>query len=204
MRALEWNPAFSPIVTALIILGAGLFFYLLLPRLITRHGRTNAWLLLLPKIAIAVLIIVALLDPDLRLSGWNSTPTRVLILRDISSSMDLRDDGANSRNAPRDGIISRLESAAPPSIHFEVLPFDTSLHEAGYSPKTDAVRGTDLRRNLPRLRQPAQPRRCGRRDPAHGRRRRNRRSARSPIRAVRCRRPRHAAGFVGRHRHSRR
>ena len=144
MKALEWNPAFGPIVTALIILGAGLFFYLLLPRLVVRHGRTNAWLLLLPKLAIALLVVLALLDPDLRLSGWNSTPAKVLILRDISSSMDLRDDGSSPRSARVDGIISRLESAAPPSIHFEVLPFDTALHEAGYSPKTNAVRGTDL------------------------------------------------------------
>jgi hypothetical protein len=144
MKALEWNPAFGPIVTALIILGAGLFFYLLLPRLVVRHGRTNAWLLLLPKMIVALLIVLALLDPDLRLSGWNSTPAKVIILRDISSSMDLRDDGSSPRSARVDGIISRLESTAPSSIRFEVLPFDTSLHEAGYSPKTNAVRGTDL------------------------------------------------------------
>jgi uncharacterized membrane protein len=144
MRALEWNPAFGPIATALIILGAGLFFYALRPRLVLRHGRVHAWLLLLPKLLVALLIIVALLDPDLRLGGWNSTPAKVLILRDISSSMDLRDDGSNPRSARVDGIISRLESTAPSSIHFEVLPFDTSLHEAGYAPKTDAVRGTDL------------------------------------------------------------
>ena len=144
MKALEWNPAFGPIATALIILGAALFFYLLRPRLAVRHGRLNAWLLLLPKMLVALLIILALLDPDLRLSGWSSTPAKVIILRDISSSMDLRDDGSSSRTARVDGIISRLESAAPLSIHFEILPFDTSLHEAGYTPKTDAVRGTDL------------------------------------------------------------
>ena len=41
MKGLEWNPAFGPIVTSLIILGAGLFFYLLLPRLVARHGRVG-------------------------------------------------------------------------------------------------------------------------------------------------------------------
>ena len=144
MKGLEWNPAFGPIITALIILGAGLFFYLLRPRLVARHGRLNGWLLLLPKIMVVTLIVLALLDPDLRLSGWNSTPAKVIILRDISSSMDLRDDGSASRSDRVDAMIRQLEAAAPPSIHFKVLPFDTSLHEAGYAPKTDAVRGTDL------------------------------------------------------------
>jgi uncharacterized membrane protein len=144
MKGLEWNPAFGPIVMALIILGACLFFYVLRPRLVLRHGRANAWLLLLPKMFIALLIVVALLDPDLRLSGWNSTPAKVIILRDISSSMDLRDESSTTRTARVDEMINRLESEAPSSIHFEVLPFDTSLHEAGYVPKTNDVRGTDL------------------------------------------------------------
>ena len=144
MKGLEWNPAFGPIVTALIILGAALVFYLLRAHLAPRHGRLNAWLLLLPKMIIVGLLVLALLDPDLRLTSWNSTPAKVLILRDISSSMDLRDDGSTSRSSRVDGIIHQLESSAPSSIHFEVLPFDTTLHEAGYSPKGDAVRGTDL------------------------------------------------------------
>jgi uncharacterized membrane protein len=144
MNRLEWNPAFGPIVTALIILGAALVFYLLRAHLAPRHGRLNAWLLLLPKMLIVGLLVLALLDPDLRLTGWNSTPAKVLILQDISSSMDLRDDGSSTRTERVAGIIHQLESSAPGSIHFEVLPFDTALHEQGYTPKGDAIRGTDL------------------------------------------------------------
>jgi uncharacterized membrane protein len=144
MKALEWNPAFGPIVMALIILGACTFLYILLARMVVRHGRGDAWLLLLPKAVVVTLIVLALLDPDLRLSGWNATPAKVLILRDISSSMDLRDDGSSSRSERVDRIIHQLEASAPLTIHFEVLPLDTTLHEAGYVQKTDAVRGTDL------------------------------------------------------------
>jgi hypothetical protein len=144
MKTLEWNPAFGPIVTSLIILSAGFFFYFLRTHLAPRHGRLNAWLLLLPKMLIVFLIIMALLDPDLRLSGWNSTPARVLILQDISSSMDLRDDGSATRSERVAGLIRQLESSAPSSIHFEVLPFDTSLHDASYQPKDNSTRGTDL------------------------------------------------------------
>jgi len=143
MRALEWNPAFGPFITALVVLGAGVYFFVLFPRLVARHGRMNAWLLLLPKMVVAGLLVLALLDPDLKLAGWNSSPAKVLILEDISSSMDLRDD-SSTRRERAEALIRQLESGAPPSIHFEVLPFDATLHEAGYQPKTNAERGTDI------------------------------------------------------------
>jgi uncharacterized membrane protein len=144
MRALEWNPSFGPMVTALIVLGAGFYFYFLVPSLVRRHGRLNAWLLLLPKMLVVGLLVLALLDPDFKFSGWNSTPAKVLILEDISSSMDLRDDGSTTREERSADLIRQLEAAAPASMHFEVLPFDTTLHEEGFRPKNEATRGTDL------------------------------------------------------------
>ena len=90
------------------------------------------------------LLVLALLDPDLKFLGGNSTPAKVLILQDISSSMDLRDDGSSTRSERASGLIRELEASAPSSIQFQVLPFDTALHEAGYTPKSGADRGTDL------------------------------------------------------------
>ena len=144
MSALEWNPAFGPVATALIVLGSAAYFYFLLPRLVARHGRVNAWTLLFPKILIVSLLVLALLDPELKFSGASSTPAKVLILQDISSSMDLRDDASSTRSERAGALIAKLESSAPASIHFEVLPFDTALHEAGYSPRSGPDRGTDL------------------------------------------------------------
>ena len=144
MRALEWNPSFGPVVTALIVLGAGVYFYVLLQRLVRRHGRVNAWMLLLPKMLLVGLLVLALLDPDFKLSGSNSTPAKVLILEDISSSMDLRDDGSSTRSERTARLIQQLEAGAPASIRFEVLPFDTTLHEEGFHPKSGTDRGTDL------------------------------------------------------------
>jgi uncharacterized membrane protein len=144
MRSLEWNPVFGPIVTALIVLGAGGYFFLLLPRLVQRHGRVHAWMLLLPKMLIVALLVLALLDPVFKFSGSNATPAKVFILQDISSSMDLRDDGTSTRSERASALIRQLESGAPPSIHFEILPFDTTLHDPGYVPKGGVDRGTDL------------------------------------------------------------
>ena len=144
MNTLEWNPAFGPVVSATIMLGAGFYFYLLFRRLLPRHGRWNTWMLLAPKVLLVVLLVLALLDPDLKLTGWNSTPAKVIILQDISSSMDLRDDGTSTRSERVGRLISDLESSAPASIKFQVLPFDTSVHEPGYVPKDGTDRGTDL------------------------------------------------------------
>src|SRR5208282_822031 len=58
--------------------------------------------------------------------------------------MDLRDDGASTRSERAGQLIHELESAAPSTIQFQVLPFDTSLHEAGYNLPTGTERGTDL------------------------------------------------------------
>ena len=143
MKSLEWNPAFGPVVTAIIVLGVGLYFFLLAPRLIGRHGKGNASTLLVPKIVVAALVVIALLDPDFKFFGSNSKPAKVLVFDDISSSMDLRDDGSSSRAERAAKIIRELQSSAPPSVHFEILPFDSEVHASGYQPK-ETVRGTDL------------------------------------------------------------
>jgi uncharacterized membrane protein len=144
MRALEWNPAFGPVATALIVLGSAVCFYLLLPRLVTRHGRRHAWMLLAPKILLVALLVIALLDPEFKFSGANSTTAKVLILQDISSSMDLRDDGSTTRSERATRLIQQLESSAPSTLHFEILPFDTAVHPEGFTPKSGVDRGTDL------------------------------------------------------------
>jgi uncharacterized membrane protein len=142
MNSLEWNPSFSPVVSALIVLAAGAYFFLIERKVRARHGRFTAWILLLPKIVLVTLLIAALLDPDLKIHEGNTTPARVLVLQDISSSMDLKDDGKRSDRA--DALIRSLESSAPASVRFEVLPFDTTLHAVGYVPKPGVERGTDL------------------------------------------------------------
>ncbi len=144
MKALEWNPAFSPVSTALIVLGTGIFFYLLRRHLIERHGLLNTTLLLLPKVLVAGLLILALLDPDFKFSSSSASTTKVLILQDISSSMDLRDDGSSTRSERATHLIGQLESGAPANIHFQIIPFDTAPHTEGYTPKSGSNRGTDL------------------------------------------------------------
>jgi uncharacterized membrane protein len=144
MNTLEWNPAFGPVVSALIILGSGAYFYLIFRRLKPRHGAGNAWRLLAPKMLLVFLLVLALLDPDLKLAGGSAAPAKIVVLQDISSSMDLRDDGSTSRADRAASVLSQIKSSAPAGIEFQVVPFDTTLHDPGYTPPSNAVRGTDL------------------------------------------------------------
>jgi uncharacterized membrane protein len=142
MNRLEWNPTLSPLLSSIIMLAAGAYFVFIYRKVAAQHGRKNAWILLLPKLILITLLVLALLDPDLKLHEGNTTPAKVLVLEDISSSMDLKDDGRRGDRA--DALIRSLKSGAPASVKFQILPFDTSLHDEGYTPKTSAERGTDL------------------------------------------------------------
>jgi len=144
MNVIEWNPSFGPITSTTVILGAGIYFYFLFRHLVPRHGSRTTWLLLLPKTLIVGLLVLALLDPSLKLTGGNATPAKVLVLQDISSSMDLTDDGSSTRNDRASRLLRNLEADAPGTIKFVTLPFDTSLHEQGYVPKNGGDRGTNL------------------------------------------------------------
>ena len=105
------------------------------------------------------LILFALLDPDLRLSVGSSTPAKVLIFRDISSSMDLRDDGSSTRSERTAGLIHEIESAAPASVRFEVIPFDSVVHAEGCAPRGDEDARHGSGRRPGRAGQPAEIRR---------------------------------------------
>ena len=66
MKTLEWNPAFGPIVSAMIILGAG-FSLSALSAFRAASRRVNSWLCFCPRCSWSGLLVVALLDPDLKL-----------------------------------------------------------------------------------------------------------------------------------------
>ena len=144
MNALEWNPAFGPITSTIIALGAGAVVAFLFRRTAERRGRRQAWLVFAPKAVLIGLLLLALFDPTWKSTHGSATPVNVIVLQDISASMDLRDDGSSSRTDRAERAIRAIEADAPSQVHFQVIPFDTHLHEPGYRPKPGAERGTDL------------------------------------------------------------
>ncbi|MDD5262817.1 MAG: hypothetical protein PHD76_13305 [Methylacidiphilales bacterium] len=144
MNALEWNPSLGPLVFSALVLGTGALFYFLFGKLASTHGVRQAWMLLLPKITLAALLLLALLDPAWKSREANGTPLKVIVLRDVSTSMDLKDDGSTSRADRAGKLIRQIESSAPGHAHFQVLPFDTVVHDAGHEPKAGQTSGTDL------------------------------------------------------------
>ena len=153
MNALEWNPVFGPITSAILALGAGAALTVLFRRTAERRGSRQAWLVFAPKLALVGLLLLALFDPTWKASQGSSTPATVVILQDVSESMDLRDDGSTSRSDRAERAIRAIKSGAPSQVQFQIVPFDTHLHEAGYRPKAGAERGTDLAGALQALQQ---------------------------------------------------
>ena len=149
MNTFEWNPAFGPIACTLLIVIVGVGLFLSFQQLEQRQGSAVAWRLLWPKMVVAGLIFLALFDPLLKLVGTNATPARVVVLEDISSSMDLKDDGHSSRSARAGQAIQELQSFLPSNVHLQVLPFDTAIHETNYRAPDHGERGTEYRGNHP-------------------------------------------------------
>ncbi len=144
MPVLDWNPSFSPIGMTIVLFTCGLICFLLYRKVRMNRTAGEAAMLLVPKLLIILLILFALLDPTLRYSSDFATPTKINILLDISSSMDLKDDGTSTRAQRAAKLIQRLEASAPSQFQFQILPFDTAIHPANYLPKPAIERGTDL------------------------------------------------------------
>ncbi len=77
MNLFEWNPAFGPLGSSVIILGVGFGLYVIFQRLSVAQSQAMAWNLLWPKLILAVLLILALLDPSIKIVLSNSTVTPV-------------------------------------------------------------------------------------------------------------------------------
>jgi len=68
---------------------------------------------------------------------------KLIVVTDVSSSMDVVDDGVASRRVRAGKILARLKAELPATVALETLEFDTQLRNAG-RPLPAGLRGTDL------------------------------------------------------------
>ena len=129
-------------MTVILFVGAALAF--LIVRSMRLHRDPRHLLTLIPKAFLLLLFILALMDPRLHFMHESSRSTKIAILEDISSSMDLRDDGIQTRAERSADLIQKLKAMAPPHFEFQIFPFDTTIHSSNYVPKPGVERGTDL------------------------------------------------------------
>jgi len=144
MTSLSWHPHLGTLATGLILLGLVAWLWHLYRRYRSVHPPQTTWLLLTPKILVALLLVLALLDPVWRAPRPPNKNDRVLTLVDASSSMDVK-DSAESRARRAAVVVDRLKQRLGGLVELDVRNFDTEVHETGRGDGAEkGIRGTDL------------------------------------------------------------
>ena len=94
---LIWKPHLGTLANSLVILALMGWLCLLWYRYRSRYAVPRTIQLLTPKLLFTILAIVALMDPAWRNARPSDDSQKVAVVNDISTSMDVEDDGSNSR-----------------------------------------------------------------------------------------------------------
>lgn len=143
-----WTPLAHPLVIACAAVLGAAAVWIAWQRLAQRLPRRAALLITAPRVLVAALLVLALLDPGC--SGSVATGGRSLVLVvDQSGSMELADGGGGSRRERAEALAERLARSAPAGVRIERRWLDTGLRR---EPATGGGgRGTDLAAGLQEL-----------------------------------------------------
>ena len=94
---LIWRPHLGTLANSIIILAMMGWLCLLWYRYRSRYTAKRTVLLLAPKLLLTVLALTALMDPAWRNVRPTDDSQKVAVISDISTSMDVEDDGSKSR-----------------------------------------------------------------------------------------------------------
>ena len=140
---LVWMPLAPDWLNALVAVA-------LIAVLVMHHRRLRqclepraAWFHLLPRAVAALLLLLVLLGPTLRLERTAALHGAVVALVDISSSMDVVDDGHESRLVRARALVERLRTALPSGVELRTLAMDTRLRGALPDTVTAAAAGSE-------------------------------------------------------------
>jgi len=144
IAALLWRPHLSPFLCGLLVLAAAVWLWAVYQRLLARLEPVKARMIIAPKAAALILLLVAVFEPVWYVETMEKARGKLLVLVDASSSMDVVDDGQHSRLARARTAVERLKKSLPVDIQVEALDFTTQLHKAGEGTRTNGIRGTDI------------------------------------------------------------
>lgn len=148
-KMLTWHPHLPVFLCFVLMILVVVWTVAVYRRMLTRLPVWKARLLIAPRIGILLLLLLAFLNPVRNSTHAARTGSSLLALIDISSSMDVRDDGIRTRFSSALEAIETLRSKLPRSFSISTMAFDTSLraiesHQLDDSPQEAPVRGTDL------------------------------------------------------------
>lgn len=144
MGMMMWRPHLAAVASGLLVGLLVVWGFIIYRNLLSRMPRRRALLLLLPRALVALLLVVALLDPVWSRSRAVSTTDKILTVVDASSSMEVRDSGRQSRAERARALIQKIKAGLPSGMQVKPLEFDTELRDARASAPPAGVRNTDV------------------------------------------------------------
>jgi uncharacterized membrane protein len=144
---LIWKPHLGTLANSLVILALMGWLCILWYRYRSRYAVSRTMLLLAPKLLFTILAIVALMDPAWRNVKPTDDSQKVAVISDISTSMDVKDDGADSRTGRAVKIGQAIQGELKGIASVENLQFDVDILAAKDDPTT-GTRNTDLGRTV--------------------------------------------------------
>lgn len=144
---LIWKPHLGTLANSLVILALMGWLCLLWYRYRSRYAVPRTIQLLTPKLLFTILAIVALMDPAWRNARPSDDSQKVAVVNDISTSMDVEDDGSNSRTGRAQEMMNAIERELKGIASVENYHFDVDILEAEDAP-VNGTRNTDLGRTV--------------------------------------------------------
>ncbi|MCX6868561.1 MAG: glutamine amidotransferase [Verrucomicrobia bacterium] len=151
ISTLLWNPHLGTLANSLIVLVMMGWLRLLYSRYRSLHSVKRSWLLMIPKILFTLLVLIALFDPSWRVAS-SMRDAEVVLLTDVSSSMNVKDGDAGTRAERANRIAKKFKDELGDSVKFRTLPFDVDIQDPEKK-FGDEIRGTDIGRTIVSLSQ---------------------------------------------------
>ncbi len=144
---LIWKPHLGTLANSFIILALMGWLCLLWYRYRSRYAVSRTMQLLAPKVLFTILVVVALMDPAWRNVKPSDDSQKVAVVSDISTSMNVEDDGSNSRTGRALKIGQTIQGKLKGIASVENLQFDVDILAAKDDPAM-GTRNTDLGRTV--------------------------------------------------------
>ena len=144
---LVWKPHLGTVANSLVILAVMAWLYIMWGRYRKRYTVKKTLMLLAPKLVVTLLVVLALMDPAWRDVKPSDEAQRVAVITDISTSMDVADDGSAARVTRARKIAEDIAGELRGTAGVEQYRFDVDILGSEDEPN-EGIRHTDLGRTV--------------------------------------------------------
>ena len=149
MSSLYWRSPLHPFFAAALLLGMGIWLVILFRRQRAQHSTRRTAALVLPKAAVALLLVMAYFDPVWKVIRNPDQTRKIAVLVDSSSSMQVPDATEGTRAARSAKLLEELKDKLRPAIDCDAYEFDREVRPyAGAQATMNPIRETDLGASL--------------------------------------------------------